>query len=503
MNSKHEAAYEQLKDRLATISDLSSARLLLFWDQQTYMPQGAAKGRAEQVATLSQLSHEMLVSKETARLLGSAGEPDPSSDEGALIRRARRDYERAAKIPTDLVARTSRVTCMAEAAWAQARKESNWSLFAPHLAEVIALKREAAEFWGYEDHPYEALLGAYEPGASKAQLEVMFEELKRGIVPLIRSVAEQSREDENQAAPLYGEFDETRQEEFGRAVISDFGYDWRRGRQDRSIHPFCIRTGPDDVRMTTRFDETRLSPALFGTMHEAGHALYTQGVNPAYARTPLDGGTSSGVHESQARLWENLVGRSRPFWLHYYPKLREAFPEALKGVDVEAFYRAINAVSPSKNRIEADEVTYNLHILLRFELEVAMIEGTLSVADLPAAWNAKMEEYLGLVPKNDSAGVLQDIHWADGLFGYFPTYTIGNVLSVQFFDAAVEARPEIPEEIKSGSFSTLLGWLRENVHRHGSRYYPHELVERATGRPLDTAPYLRYLENKFGELYSL
>src|SRR5215217_3132200 len=260
MNSKHEAAYEQLKDRLATISDLSSARLLLFWDQQTYMPQGAAKGRAEQVATLSQLSHEMLVSN-----------------------------ERAAKIPTDLVARTSRVTCMAEAAWAQARKESNWSLFAPHLAEVIALKREAAEFWGYEDHPYEALLGAYEPGASKAQLEVMFEELKRGIVPLIRSVAEQSREDENQAAPLYGEFDETRQEEFGRAVISDFGYDWRRGRQDRSVHPFCIRTGPDDVRMTTRFDETRLSPALFGTMHEAGHALYTQGVNPAYARTPLDG----------------------------------------------------------------------------------------------------------------------------------------------------------------------------------------------------------------------
>ena len=501
MNSKHEAAYEQLKDRLATISDLSSARLLLFWDQQTYMPQGAAKGRAEQVATLSQLSHEMLVSKETARLLGSAGEPDPSSDEGALIRRARRDYERAAKIPTDLVARTSRVTCMAEAAWAQARKESNWSLFAPHLAEVIALKREAAEFWGYEDHPYEALLGAYEPGASKAQLEVMFEELKRGIVPLIRSVAEQSREDENQAAPLYGEFDETRQEEFGRAVISDFGYDWRRGRQDRSVHPFCIRTGPDDVRMTTRFDETRLSPALFGTMHEAGHALYTQGVNPAYARTPLDGGTSSGVHESQARLWENLVGRSRPFWLHYYPKLREAFPEALKGVDVEAFYRAINAVSPSKNRIEADEVTYNLHILLRFELEVAMIEGTLSVADLPAAWNAKMEEYLGIIPENNSEGVLQDMHWSGGVFGHFPSYAIGNVLSVQLFDEVIEAHPEIPEQIREGEFSTLLGWLREKVHRHGCRYYPDELIQSATGRPLDTAPYLSYLNKKFGELY--
>src|SRR5919199_1734433 len=503
MTSKQQTPYEQLKDRLATISDLGSVRTLLFWDRQTYMPTGAVPGRAEQAATLSRISHEMLTDPKTEMFLDSAGEPDPTSEEGALIRRARRDYELAAKIPADLVARTSRVSALAESAWVRARKESDWSLFAPHLAEVASLKREAAEFLGYEDHPYEALVNAYEPGTKKAQLEAMFEELKTGIVPLIRSVAEQSREGEDRAAPLYGEFDEARQEEFGRTVISAFGYDWERGRQDRSVHPFCMSTGPGDVRMTTRFDGTWLSPALFGTMHEAGHALYSQGVDPAYARSPLDGGTSTGVHESQSRLWENLVGRSLPFWSHYYPKLREVFPEALKGVDVEAFYRAINVLKPSTIRVEADEATYNLHILLRFELEVALIEGSLSVADLPAAWNAKMEEYLGLVPKDDSAGVLQDIHWADGLFGYFPTYTIGNVLSVQFFDAAVEARPEIPEEIKSGSFSTLLGWLRENVHRHGSRFYPHELVERATGRPLDTAPYLRYLEDKFGELYSL
>src|SRR5215210_4058819 len=262
MNSKHETAYEQLKDRLATISDLGSARLLLFWDQQTYMPEGAVTGRAEQVSTLSRLSHEMLVSKETGRLLDSTVEPDPSSEEGALVRRARRDYERAVKIPADLVAGISRVTALAEAAWAQARKESDWSLFAPHLAEVISLKCEAAEFWGYEDHPYEALLGAYEPGVKKAQLEAMFEQLKRGIVPLIRSVAEQSREGENRAVPLYDEFDEARQEEFGRTVISAFGYDWRRGRQDRSVHPFCIRPRPVDVRMTPRFDGTWLSPAL-------------------------------------------------------------------------------------------------------------------------------------------------------------------------------------------------------------------------------------------------
>jgi carboxypeptidase Taq len=255
--------------------------------------------------------------------------------------------------------------------------------------------------------------------------------------------------------------------------------------------------------MTTRFDGTWLSPALFGTMHEAGHALYTQGVDPAYARTPLDGGTSTGVHESQSRLWEDLVGRSRPFWSHYYPKLREVFSEALKGVDVEAFYRAINVLKPSKIRVEADEVTYNLHILLRFELEVALIEGTLSVADLPTAWNAKMEEYLGIIPEDDSAGVLQDIHWASGFFGHFPSYAIGNVLSVQLFDKALEACPEIPEQIQAGEFSTLLGWLREKVHRHGSRYYPDELIERVTGRPLDTAPYLYYLNEKFGELYEL
>ncbi len=508
MSGEHETAYERLKERLATIGDLRSTTSLLFWDQQTYMPTGGVAGRAEQMATLSRLSHEMLTGAETERLLDTAGELDPSSEEGALIRRARRDYERATKLPSSLVAEISRVTAVAEPAWVRAREESDWSLFASHLDKVLYLEREAAEHLGYDDHPYDALLDAYEPGARKARLEPMFEELKRGVVPLIRAVAERtaehSRDGEDRAAPLHGEFGETEQEKFGRAVISAFGYDWERGRQDRSVHPFCISPGgADDVRITTRFDGGWLAPALFGTMHEAGHALYTQGVDPDYARTPLDGGTSMGVHESQSRLWENLVGRSRPFWSHYYPKLQEVFPEALKGVDSEVFYRAINVLEPSEIRVEADEVTYNLHILLRFELEVALIEGTLSVTDLPAAWNAGMEEYLGVTPKNDASGVLQDIHWADGLFGYFPTYTIGNVLSVQLFDEAVRAHAGIPEQIREGEFSVLLGWLRENVHRHGSRYYPDELIERATGRPLETAPYLSYLNNKFGELYDL
>ncbi|HEY6752786.1 MAG TPA: carboxypeptidase M32 [Rubrobacteraceae bacterium] len=502
MARERDSVYELLKNRLATMSDLRSTRSLLFWDQQTYMPGGGVAGRAEQVATLSRLAHEMLTDDETKSLLDASGEPDPSSEEGALLRRALRDYERATKLPAELVAETSRATALAETAWVRAREEADWPLFAPHLEKILALKREAAEALGYEDHPYDTLLDAYEPGAEKARLEVMFKELKEGVLPLIRAVVAKG-DGKDRAAPLKGAFGEAGQEEFGRAVISAFGYDWERGRQDRSVHPFCINFGPGDVRITTRFDGGWLAPALFGTMHEAGHALYEQGVDPSYARTPLGGGTSMGVHESQSRLWENLVGRSRAFWSHYYPKLREVFPEVLGGIDAREFYGAINALEPSEIRVEADEVTYNLHILLRFELEVALIEGSLSVADLPAAWNSKMEEYLRVIPKDDSAGVLQDIHWADGLFGYFPTYVIGSVLSVQFFGAALKAHPEIPEETRSGRFSTLLGWLRENVHRHGSRYYPDELVERSTGRPLDTAPYLRYLEDKFGELYDL
>jgi len=500
MMEERETAYERLKDRLAAVRDLRSARSLLFWDQQTYMPAGGLAGRAEQMATLSRIGHEMLTDAETGMLLDSSW-PEQSSEEGALVRRARRDYERATKLPSSLVAQITRTTTIAERVWVEARAKSDWSLFAPHLSQILTLKREAAELLDYDDPPYDALLEGYEPGAKKARIEAMFEELKKGIVPLIRAVAAQG--DGNRATPLYGAFGEAEQEEFGRAVVTDFGYDWERGRQDRSVHPFCINFGPGDVRITTRFNKGWLASALFSTFHESGHALYEQGVNPAYARTPLGGGTSMGVHESQSRLWENLVGRSRMFWSHYYPKLQGVFPETLSGVDSETFYEAINVLSPSKIRVEADEVTYNLHILLRFELEVALIEDSLSVEDLPDAWNAKMEEYLCVAPKNDAEGVLQDIHWADGLFGYFPTYTVGNVLSVQFFEEALKAHPEIPTQMEKGEFSLLLSWLRENVHQHGSRYYPDELVWHATGRPLDTIPYLSYLKSKFGELHSL
>lgn len=490
-----------MKARLATISDLGGASLTLTWDRQTYMPEGGVRGRAEQLATLARMSHETLVSGETGELLESLDGLDPETDDGALVRVARRNYDKATRLPGRLVEEVSRTRSLAEPAWARARQENDWQAFAPHLEKLLDLQREAADHLGYEEHPYDAMLDAFEPGAKKVRLEKMFEELKAGSLPLLRRISDAL--DEDRPAPLYGFFDEGLQEKFGKSVITAFGYDWSRGRLDRTVHPFCVGLNSGDVRITTRFDPEWLSLALFATLHEAGHGMYEQGINPDYFRTPLNGGTSMGVHESQSRMWENLVGRSLPFWNHYYPQLQETFPEALAGTDLETFYRAVNAVRPSDIRVEADELTYDLHILLRFELELALFDDTLSVNELPAAWNAGMEEYLGVVPENDTRGVLQDIHWSAGLFGYFPTYTMGNVLSVQLFSTAVEHHPQIPEEIGRGEFGTLLGWLRENIHRPGSKYEPEDLIQAATGRPLDTAPYLKYLNTKFGELYDL
>ncbi len=486
---------------LSDAADLDSAASVLHWDQQTYMPPGGVAARAEALATLSRLSHGITASDETAHLLNAAGDPEPGSDAEAVVRVARREHDRATKLPSRLVAETSRATTLAEPAWRRARADGDFGSLVAHLQKILDLQRETAEHLGYEDHPYDALLDRYEPGATKARLEPMFEDLKRGTAGMVRAVSDAA---DDRTAPLRGAFDERRQEVFGKSIASAFGYDWSRGRQDRAPHPFCINFGgPGDVRITTRFDPDRLSPALFATLHEAGHALYEQGVDPAYSRTPLAGGVSLGIHESQSRLWENVVGRSRPFWSHFYPRLQDAFPETFGGTSAEDFYRAINAASPSEIRVEADELTYNLHVVLRFELEVALVEGSLAVPDLPEAWNAKMEEHLGISPKDDARGVLQDDHWAIGYFGYFPTYTLGNVLSVQLFEAALKAHPEIPAEMERGEFGALLAWLRENVHRPGKKHDPEALIEDATGRPPDTAPYLRYLREKFGELYEL
>lgn len=503
MNIADNAA-QNLRERLQTITDMNIAIGLLHWDQQTYMPKGGITMRAETIATLSNIAHRMSTDTDMRRLIESVADRfDTETDDGALARLARRNFERATRLPAELVTDLARTTALAEPAWVEARSKGEWNIFAPHLFRIVELQKQVAESYGYTTHPYDALLDEYEPGATKQQLEIMFDELKHAIVPLVRDIRAKSEPAAERARPLYNSFDEAKQEAFGREVITRFGYDWNYGRQDRTVHPFCISFTSRDVRITTRFDKDFLQPALFGTMHEAGHAMYEQGINPSYARTPLGSGVSMGVHESQSRLWENLVGRSREFWTYFYPRLQSVFPEAIGEVDFETFYRAVNTVAPSLIRVEADEVTYNLHTLLRFELEVALLDGTLTIAELPEAWNAKMKEYLGISPASDTEGALQDIHWSGGMFAYFPTYTIGNVLAVQLFDAAQSAHPTIMDEAARGEFTSLHSWLTSNIYSHGSKYEPQDLIERATGSKLNTAPYIRYLREKFGELYEL
>jgi carboxypeptidase Taq len=495
---------KQFKAQLAEISDLMNAAAVLEWDMQTYMPPGGGEARAEQIATLQKLGHEKFTHADTGQQL-EALQPElqrlaPDSDDASLIRVATRDYERARKVPTELVAEIARTTSMAHEVWAKARAEKNFSAFLPMLEKIIELKHRVADCFGPQDSPYDPLLDEYEPGMKTAQVRAVFAELKSELVPLVKAIAAKPKVDDS---VLHKDYEEQKQWEFGEMVIKRFGYDFTHGRQDKSVHPFTTSFSPGDVRITTRLMRNFIPSALMGTLHECGHALYEQGVAPELGRTLLASGTSLGIHESQSRMWENLVGRSRGFWKFFYPQLQEVFPENLRGVDLDVFYKALNKVETSFIRVEADEVTYNLHTLLRFELEVDLMEDRLKAKDLPAAWNAKVKEYLGLDVPDDSQGVLQDVHWSAGYIGYFPTYTLGNILSVQFFEKAIQAVPSIPTDIERGEFGGLLGWLRENIHRHGRKYTPNELIQRVTGEPLNAKPYLGYLKRKYQELYGI
>jgi carboxypeptidase Taq len=492
-----------LRSHLATIADLRSASSLLRWDQEVLMPPGGAEGRALELATLARLAHELLTSDTTRRLLDEAereaGGAGPASDEAALVRVVRRDLDRAVKLPAEFVAEQRRVATVATHVWRDARAANDFAAFRPHLEHVVALARREADYIGYTGHPYDALLDHWDPGATAAELEALFGRLLEVIVPLRQEIAARPAAIEGRV--LDGEFDEAAQRTFALEIVQAFGYDTRRGRLDLSAHPFSTKFHRGDVRITTRFGR-RLS-AVFGTFHESGHAMYSQGTDPALERTPLADGAGAGIHESQSRMWENLVGRSRPFWQHAFPRLRALFPGQLARADAESVYRAVNRVEPGLIRVSADEVTYNLHVVLRFELEKAMLTGDLAVRDLPAAWNAKMAAYLGLTPPNDTDGALQDIHWSSGLVGSFPSYTIGNVASVQFFEAARRAHPDLVSDIAAGRFAVLYGWMREHVYAHGRKFLPSELLERATGSRLTPEPYLRYLREKFAGLYGL
>jgi carboxypeptidase Taq len=497
--------YHQLVAHLGDIHNLNMATSILQWDQQTQMPHGGAEARAAQMATLSRIAHEMFTDDRTARLLEEAShELDGAaydSTEASMIRVVQQDYEDATKLPADFVAEFTRVTALAHEVWAKARADNDFKAFQPTLENIYELARQQADYLGYTDHPYDALLDQYERGITTAEVKRIFDEHKPQLVELIAAIGRNA--DKVSDAVLHQDFDVDKQREFALEVVKAFGFDFERGRQDVAVHPFCTHFSRDDVRITTRFSSDFLNPALFGMMHEAGHGLYEMGSDPSLEGTPLAGGTSLGVHESQSRMWENIVGRSRAFWSWALPKLQAAFPAQLGGVDLDTFYRAINKVGRTFIRVEADEATYNLHIMLRFEIEAEVLAGQIRVADLPRAWNERFEAYLGLVPPTDTLGVLQDVHWSAGLIGYFPTYALGNLLSAQYYRKAIEAHPSIPDEIAEGKFDTLLNWLVENIHRHGRKYTSDELTRRITGEPIQSRDYIQYLQTKFGEIYGL
>jgi carboxypeptidase Taq len=492
------SALDRLRALVGEVMDLKHAADLVEWDERVYMPPSGVTVHGEMSATLRRLAHEKFTSREVGDAIEAArretSTEDPDSDRARAAAVTARDYEKATRVPSDFVAEQAATVSAAQHAWAQARADANFPLFQPHLQKVLDLKRRYVTFFPPADHPYDVLLDEYEPGLKTADVKRLFEQLRPRQVALIRRIADGPAPAD---AFLSARYDESDLWSFAVDVITAFGFDWTRGRQDKSVHPFAMGIGSDDVRITTRWVEGQPLSLLFGTMHEAGHALYEQGVSAAHHRTVLEGGASLGVHESQSRLWENLVGRSRPFWNHFFPKLQVRCATELAGVTAERFYQAANRVRPSLIRVEADEATYNLHVMLRVELELALIEGTLSVADAPAAWNDRMQEYLGLTPPDAAKGVLQDIHWSAGLFGYFATYTLGNVVAAQLWSRFAEVHPSRDADIEQGEFAPLLSWLRRELHHHGRKFEPQELVTRITGSPIDPEPYLRYLEQKY------
>jgi carboxypeptidase Taq len=499
-----ESKLNHLKTILAEVSDLNSAAALLGWDQQTYMPPGGAQGRGYQLGTLQSLAHQKFTSAKVGKLLDDlkpfAEQLDPDSDDARLIKVTRREFEKQTRVTTKWVTEFAQATTLAQQSWQAARAENNFAKFQPYLEKNVDLRHQYAEFFAPYDHVYDPLLDDFEPGLKTAEVRAIFDGLRPKQVALVQAISERPQVDNSF---IHLNYDEKKQWDFGVEVITKFGYDWERGRQDKSAHPFTTGFGIDDIRITTRIAKDDVASGLFSTMHEAGHALYELGVDHSLARTPLASGASLAIHESQSRMWENLVGRSLPFWEHYYPRLRKVFPEQLKGVDVETFYKGVNRVAPSLIRVEADEATYNLHIMLRLEIEIALMEGKLAVKDLPEAWNSRIQDYLGILPPNDAKGVLQDVHWSGGMIGYFSTYALGNLISLQLWERINADIPDLAEQIRQGEFSTLLSWLRDKIHRHGAKFEPQELVQRVTGSKIDPAPYVRYLQTKYGEIYAL
>lgn len=469
------------------------------------LPPAGGAYRAEQMTLLSGMIHDRQTDAEYGQWLGQLAESplaaDPYSDSGATLRRLKRNYDKKVKLPKRLVQELTRTAVLSEQAWQEARRRNDFPAMQPWLEKMFQLKREEADALGYPEQRYDALLDDYEPEARTSRVADVLAGLREQLVPLVERISHSNRKPETSI--LKRSYPVAVQEQFGRAAAEQIGFDFRRGRLDVTAHPFCSGMGPDDCRITTRYSEHFFNEAFFGILHEAGHGIYDQGLRPDQYGLPLGEAVSLGIHESQSRLWENLVGRSRAFWQCFYPQAQERFPRALGDVALDDFFFAINAVEPSLIRVEADEATYNLHILIRFELEQALLEEDLAVADLPGAWNEKYRDYLGIQPPDDAQGVLQDVHWSAGLIGYFPTYSLGNLYGAQLFAAAQRSLGDLSTQFAQGDFQSLRQWLRQQIHREGQRYSSEELVERVTGEPLSYAPLMTHLETKLGPLYGL
>jgi carboxypeptidase Taq len=488
---------ERLKELLGAVADLRHAESVAGWDSRVFMPPEGAAARAELAGTLGRLAHERFVTDEVGELLEELRAYEASldfdSDEAALIRVTRRDWERNRRVPPELVGEIWRAGALGVATWDEAKADSNFALLAPHLERQLELRHRYIECFPPAAEKYDVLLEDYEPEMTAAEVAAIFEEVKEATLPLIEAAPE------TDDSFLTGDFDVGAQEEASRAVLQAFGIDEAGWRLDETPHPFQANPGAGDIRLTTQYRREDIH-SFFSTMHEFGHGVYEWGVDRALARTPLESGASSALHESQSRTWENLVGRSRAFWRFFYPTLQPLFPRQLGRIDGETFYRGVNRVKRTAIRIDSDEVTYNLHIILRFELERDLLEGRLPVSDLPEAWRAGMREYLGIEPEDDAQGVLQDMHWGAGLVGYFPTYSLGNVISVQIWERARHDLGELDERFERGEFGDLREWLREHVYRHGRKFTPVELMERVTGGAIDAGPYVRYLQEKLRTL---
>ena len=497
--------YESLLERVQEIHDLRKAAALLSWDRLVIMPEAGDEVRVKQITTLQRMAHARFTDDSMGELIENVAREldgaDYDSNEASLIRYLKMTYDEERRLPEEFVARRSEISGKAHRVWVRAREDDDFDAFAPWLEKIVGLGREMAELYGYEEHIYDPLLDKYERGAKTSDVEDLFSATKVAIVSLLEAIRKSGRHVSN--ALLKQQFGIEAQKAFAHYIAREVGYDFDRGYLGTAVHPFASSFSRDDARITSRWYPDYLSPSLFGTLHESGHAIYEQNTHPDLARTPLARGTSSGIHESQSRLFENYVGRSRSFWQCHFPRLQEHFAEQLAEATAEDFYLAINKVQPSLIRVEADELTYNLHIILRFELEQALISGDLSVSDLPTSWNDKMQDLLGIVPPTDREGVLQDIHWTRPSFGYFPTYALGNLYAAQLFSAAQKQSAQVASEIAEGRTSALLDWLRVNIHQHGRKFLPSELIERATGEALSEAHYVAYARSKFGEIYGL